>query len=151
MAIFIFGDEVDNFKEYNNVLKDFFTNLIYYITSFEDNYNRNILLQEIYYIISNIDKYLPVEYESKIIIEDDSISFSIIEWDGYYYENTDINNTSIYEYYPDQKTYYKMNRNINNFKIEISRDNINTLFTIDKSINMELSEKQSKKLIRKED
>ena len=141
----IYGDEDDKIKEYNNVLKEFFSNLIYYISSFDNSINRYILLKEIYYIVFNINKYPPVEYESQIIIKDDSISFSIIEWDGYYYENTDINNTSIYEYYPDKKTYYKMNRNINNFIIEISREDKTKTFTISKNgIELEIKEKLKK-------
>ena len=139
----IYGDEDDKIKEYNNVLKEFFSNLIYYISSFDNSLNRYILLKELYYIVFNINKYPPVEYESQIIIKDDSISFSIIEWDGYYYENTDINNTSIYEYFPDKKTYYKMNRDINNFIIEISKENKTKIFTINKNgIELEVKDKQ---------
>ena len=141
----IYGDEDDKIKEYNNVLKEFFSNLIYYISSFDNSINRYILLKEIYYIVFNINKYPPVEYESQIIIIDDSISFSIIEWDGYYYENTDINNTSIYEYYPDKKTYYKINRDINNFIIEVSREDKTKIFTINKNgIELEIKDNQKK-------
>ena len=148
----IYGDEDDKIKEYNDILKEFFTNLIYYISSFDNSINRYILLQEFYYIVFNINKYPPVEYESKIIIEDDMISFSIIEWDGYYYENTDLNNSILYEYFPDKKSYYKMNRDINNFKIEITRDNISRLFIVNKDcIEMQIPEKNNKKLIRKDD
>ncbi len=148
----IYGDEVDKIKEYNTILKEFFSSLIYYISSFDNSLNRYLILRELYYLKYNIDKYPPVEDESKIVIKDDMISFSIIEWDGYYYENTDLNNTSLYEYFPDKKTYYKMSRDINNFKIEISRDNISRLFLVSRDcIEMKVSEKNSKKLIRKED
>lgn len=139
----VYGDEDDKIKEYNNILKEFFSNLIYYISSFDNSLNRYILLKEIYYIVFNINKYPPVEIESKIIIKNDSISFSIIEWDGYYYENTDINNTSIYEYYPDKKTHYRMNRDINNFIIEISKEDKSKIFTINKNgIELEVKDKQ---------
>lgn len=143
----IYGDEDDKIKEYNNILKEFFSNLIYYIFSFDNSLNRYILLKELYYIVFNINKYPPVEYESQIIIEDDTISFSIIEWDGYYYENTDIDNTSIYEYFPDKKTYYKINRDINNFIIEIAGEDNTKIFTISKnSIELEIVREQNNSL-----
>jgi len=123
--------DVEKIQDYNRILKETFSSIYYLIYDLEDNEYKNRLLREILYIIESIAKYDPVEDDSKIIIDNNMINFSIIEWDGFYYFNP---LDKKYEYYPKVKSYYKMSRSIKDFSLEVTRYNVTTIYTIQNNL-----------------
>ena len=119
--------DIDRIKEYNRVLEQAFKHIFYLIEDTVDNDAKKKLLREIKYIINSITRFEPIEDESTIVIDSNEISFSIIEWDGFYYYDS-LNKK--YNYYPECKSYYKMSRSINNYTLEVTRFDMKFIYTI---------------------